>query len=238
MISPLSPSSAPTSHIQATIASFSKPLPNISFKMQFKAIALTAIAAITPFTAAVGHAIVENHCDNNAYLWSVGGSVGPQQTITPGHTYSEQFRYDPVSGGIALKITRVKDGIYNGSPQTIFAYTLTDTNTFYDLSDVFGDAFAGTSGLLVSTSNPDCPDIWCLTVSHQLARSLLLPAKEMPISPSLSALSRQNKFLNLYVLNLAHLLFGYHRLTSIKNEHNDWIGKLILEPLLIGLSIQ
>ncbi|EFQ98413.1 Bys1 family protein [Nannizzia gypsea CBS 118893] len=128
--------------------------------MQFKAIALTAIAAITPFTAAVGHAIVENHCDNNAYLWSVGSSVGPQQTITPGHTYSEQFRYDPVSGGIALKITRAKDGIYNGSPQTIFAYTLTNTNTFYDLSDVFGDAFAGTSGLLVSTSNPNCPDIW------------------------------------------------------------------------------
>lgn len=126
--------------------------------MHFANIALAAIAALTPAVSAVGNAIVENHCDNNAYLWSVGGSVGDQNVISPGNVYSEKFRHDPNSGGIALKITRVKDGLYNGSPQTIFAYTLSGERVFYDLSDVFGDAFRDNVVVLAS-SNPDCPEI-------------------------------------------------------------------------------
>ncbi|KAK2745107.1 hypothetical protein FQN57_004014 [Myotisia sp. PD_48] len=126
--------------------------------MHFKSLAITAIAALTPLAAAVGHVTVENHCTDNAYLWSVGSQVGNQNILKPGGTYTEQYRYDPVSGGIALKITRVKDGLFNGSPQTILAYTLTDQRIFYDLSDVFGDAFAG-KALLVDPSDDNCKEI-------------------------------------------------------------------------------
>lgn len=126
--------------------------------MHFKNIALAAITALAPAVAAVGSATVENHCDNNAYLWSVGSSVSEQHTITPGNVYSEEYRHDPKSGGIALKITRVEGGLFDGSPQTIFAYTLSGDRVFYDLSDVFGDAFKD-NVVVLSSSNPDCPEI-------------------------------------------------------------------------------
>src|SRR5690242_4914016 len=96
--------------------------------------------------AEVGRAIVTNQCDAPLYLWSVGSSIGPQQVINKDQAYSELFRRDPVSGGIALKITAVPDGLFQPNvSQTIFAYNLDQaTNTiWYDMSDVFGDGFVG-----------------------------------------------------------------------------------------------
>lgn len=128
--------------------------------MHFTSVALAAIAAFTPLAAAVGHATVENHCKDNSYLWSVGASAGDQHIIKPGEHYSEKYHTDPKTGGIALKITRVEGGIYNGSPQTIFAYTLDGDRVFYDLSDVFGDPFKGES-VVLKPSDPNCtPIIW------------------------------------------------------------------------------
>jgi hypothetical protein len=111
--------------------------------MHFTHLTLAGLAAFAPIAQALGSAKVTNKCQNSVYLWSVGSSAGDVQTIAPGGTYSEVYRDDNGSGGISLKITREKDGLYNGSPQTIFAYSLDGNNIWYDLSDVFGDAFQG-----------------------------------------------------------------------------------------------
>jgi hypothetical protein len=118
----------------------------------------TTLAVLSP-ALAVGKAKVTNYCANPVYLWSVGGSIGPKQTIASGGTYSETYRRDPQSGGIALKITRVNDGLFQPNvPQTIYSYTLDNDKIWYDLSAVFGDAFAG-SRLEVKPSDPNCQSI-------------------------------------------------------------------------------
>lgn len=86
-----------------------------------------AIATLCFVTGAhaVGRAIVTNQCDEPIYLWSVGGSIGTQVTITKDTSYSEAFRHDPASGGIALKVSPIESGIFKPNvSQTIFAYNL------------------------------------------------------------------------------------------------------------------
>lgn len=126
--------------------------------MRLTTAAIASVAALAPLASAVGNAKVINRCTEPVYLWSVGGSVGPRQTIKPGATYSEALHFDPSSGGIALKITTTKNGLYDGSPQTNFAYTLDGSTVWYDLSDVFGDAFSG-HPLKVVPSLTTCPKI-------------------------------------------------------------------------------
>ncbi|KAL4864516.1 hypothetical protein BDV12DRAFT_176063 [Aspergillus spectabilis] len=126
--------------------------------MHFSNLATLSIAALAPLASAIGNAKVHNNCLATVYLWSVGGSVSQVHTIKPGETFSEQFHRDPTSGGISLKITRQPDGLYNGSPQLNFAYTLDPTQVWYDLSTVFGTAFRGRV-LSVSSDNEDCPTI-------------------------------------------------------------------------------
>ncbi|EER23737.1 hypothetical protein D8B26_001874 [Coccidioides posadasii str. Silveira] len=126
--------------------------------MHLKTLLLAAFAATTALAGSAGNAIVENHCPFTVFLWSVGGSIGPKHVLKQGGVYSEKIHRDPQSGGIAIKITRVDDGIFNNSPQTNFAYSLTDTRVFYDLSDVFGDPFSG-SKVLLDPSDPNCADI-------------------------------------------------------------------------------
>lgn len=120
--------------------------------------AVIASVALAPLASAVGNAIVTNHCNHPVYLWSVGGSIGPKKTIAAGKTYTEQLHHDSASGGIALKITTVDNGLYNGSPQTNFAYTLDPGSVWYDLSDVFGDPFSGKT-IVVRPSQTTCPKI-------------------------------------------------------------------------------
>ncbi|KAL5001812.1 hypothetical protein BDV10DRAFT_138764 [Aspergillus recurvatus] len=107
-------------------------------------------------TMPIGHAVVANLCDQPIYLWSVGQDVSPQYMINPGHEYVEMFRRDTQTGGIAIKITTVKDGLYLSAPQTVFAYNLVEDLVWYDLSDVFGDPF---QGQIVSV-DPSEPDIY------------------------------------------------------------------------------
>ncbi|KAJ5485373.1 hypothetical protein N7539_005361 [Penicillium diatomitis] len=118
---------------------------------------LALAATTTPLVQAVGNAIVINQCSSPVWLWSVGGSVGPSNRIDPGQQYSETLHYDQASGGIAIKITTDEGGLYNGSPQTNFAYTLDGQGVWYDLSDVFGDAFSGHALKVVAA--PTCPAI-------------------------------------------------------------------------------
>ncbi|KKK15332.1 hypothetical protein P175DRAFT_0438300 [Aspergillus ochraceoroseus IBT 24754] len=119
---------------------------------------LIPLAALASLASAAGSAVVQNHCDSTVYLWSVGGSVGPMQTLNPGASYSEEFYHDPASGGIAIKITDTPNGLYDGSPELIYAYTLDPTNLFYDLSSIFGNAFEGET-LAVKSGSPSCPSI-------------------------------------------------------------------------------
>jgi hypothetical protein len=87
---------------------------------------------------------VTNQCDEPIYLWSVGGSVGEQKTMLKDTSYSEVFHTDPASGGVALKISPVEGGLFKPNvSQTIFAYSLDASQVWYDMSDMFGDGFAG-----------------------------------------------------------------------------------------------
>jgi hypothetical protein len=115
-------------------------------------------AATAPLVAAVGSARVNNQCPFNVTLWSVGQSVAGPYTLASQGSYAEQFVKDPVTGGKAIKITLDSDGLYDGAPQTTFSYSLDGATIWYDLSDVFGDAFAG-NALTETSANTSCPTI-------------------------------------------------------------------------------
>ncbi|AEO62959.1 uncharacterized protein THITE_2107785 [Thermothielavioides terrestris NRRL 8126] len=118
-----------------------------------------ATAALAPLASAVGNARVVNNCDAAVYLWSVGAAVsGPYELAAGGGSYAEPFTKDPTTGGRALKVTHSNDGLYTGEPQTIFAYNLDGASVWYDLSDVFGDGFAGHK-LVEASAEPSCPSI-------------------------------------------------------------------------------
>jgi hypothetical protein len=145
-------------------------LPNlIKIKMHLPSLAVVPLAALAPLASAFGSAKVTNNCLAKMYLWSVGGSISQVHTINPGQSYSEQFHRDPASGGISLKISRRPNGLYDGSPQLNFAYTLDPNQVWYDLSTVFGTAFQGKI-LSVSSENEDCPTI-CWPTGTQPAGS-------------------------------------------------------------------
>lgn len=92
----------------------------------------------------LGRAVIDNHCQTPIYVWSVGSEVKPEATILPSGRYFETFRADTKTGGIALKLSTVPDGLYQSAPQTILAYNLiNETQVWYDVSDVFGDPFKG-----------------------------------------------------------------------------------------------
>ena len=60
-----------------------------------------------------------------------------------GGLYMEPLHRDEKTGGIAIKITKTEDGLYNGAPQQVFAYTLDGAQVWYDLSAIFGEPFHG-----------------------------------------------------------------------------------------------
>lgn len=94
-------------------------------------------------TPRLGRAVITNHCKTPIYIWSVGSTVRPEVTVLPDEGYAETFRKDTATGGIAIKISTERDGLYTSAPQTIFAYNLSGRSVWYDLSDVFGDPFKG-----------------------------------------------------------------------------------------------
>lgn len=124
--------------------------------MKFSTLATTLTLAAQ--ATALGRAVVHNNCPGTVYLWSVGGTVGPRQTLLPNEIYSEDVRHDAASGGVSLKITTSPDGLWDGSAQTNFAYSLAGDRVWYDLSNVFGAPFAG-SALSVSSDDPTCGGI-------------------------------------------------------------------------------
>lgn len=129
--------------------------------MHFTANSLALLTALTEMANALGSAIVHNKCDHPVYLWSVGSSISDTQTLVAGEgEYSELYRSDDTTGGIALKMTLEEDGLTTGKPQTIFSYALNDNEgkVFYDLSDVFDDPFTGHT-LSITPSDDSCKGI-------------------------------------------------------------------------------
>ncbi|KAJ4395209.1 hypothetical protein N0V85_006635 [Neurospora sp. IMI 360204] len=120
--------------------------------------AVPALSAVLPTRATtVGAAIVHNKCTFPVTLWSVGSTVSSPVTLKAGDgEYVEAFVKDPVTGGKALKITTTADGLYTGAPELIFAYSLDGDNIWYDLSSVFGDAFAGHKVVLQGKGTGSC----------------------------------------------------------------------------------
>ncbi|KAF2677495.1 hypothetical protein K458DRAFT_319660 [Lentithecium fluviatile CBS 122367] len=108
---------------------------------------------------AVGRAIVTNQCDDPVYLWSVGSDISPQVVLEKDQSYSEVFHHDPKTGGIAIKIAPVENGIFLPNvSQTIFAYNLDGNTIWYDMSDIFGDGFTGRR-MTVAPTDAACESI-------------------------------------------------------------------------------
>ncbi|KAF2396387.1 Bys1 family protein [Trichodelitschia bisporula] len=107
---------------------------------------LPTLALTSPTRRAPANAIIANHCPFPVTVYPVGSSVGPATTL-PANTglYSEPLQRDAATGGRALKIVSAPADLYTaGKAQTVFEYNLAgDGNVWYDLSDVFGDLFAG-----------------------------------------------------------------------------------------------
>ncbi|KAG6035549.1 hypothetical protein E4U41_006008 [Claviceps citrina] len=114
--------------------------------------------AFTTAVSAVGNAVALNNCPFPVTVWSVGSDVFHNKTINQGESYAERFTQDPKTGGRALKIARGPNGLFSGAPQTVFAYNVKNGIVWYDLSDVFGDPFAGYK-LAVSSADTACPSI-------------------------------------------------------------------------------
>jgi hypothetical protein len=70
----------------------------------------------------------------------------------------EPLRRDDKTGGVALKITKGPDGLFNGEAQQVFSYSLDGEQVWYDLSAVFGAPFAGQR--VEVTSNTGGPIVW------------------------------------------------------------------------------
>ena len=127
--------------------------------------ALTTALPTTSSSSKIGNAVVTNNCPSPIYLWSVGSSVSPKHTLAPGANYTEPFHHDLSSGGIALKITRTDNGLYDGGAQLTYSYTLDAAtasgaqNVWYDLGSVFGDAFKGEGLVVKPAENSGCESI-------------------------------------------------------------------------------
>ncbi|KAH7309051.1 hypothetical protein B0I35DRAFT_482792 [Stachybotrys elegans] len=120
---------------------------------------LVVLALASPLVSALGKARVVNNCNFDATAWSVDSKIkGPYTLKAKGGKYEETFHRDPVTGGIAIKLTRDPNGLYTGAPQLNFAYSLDGSQVWYDLSSVFGDAFPG-SKLVEKSANNNCPAI-------------------------------------------------------------------------------
>ncbi|KAJ4367909.1 hypothetical protein N0V86_009749 [Didymella sp. IMI 355093] len=122
-------------------------------------LALTTFSFLPASILAVGRAIVTNQCDAPIYLWSVGSTISNQTTLPKDSSYGKLFDTDPMSGGIALKITSTPEGLFTpNASQLIFAYNIDDSYVWYDMSSLFGDGFAGRT-LKIQPSDDACESI-------------------------------------------------------------------------------
>jgi len=118
--------------------------------------AAVALATFIP-AALAGKASIENQCDQDVYLWSVGGSASADMvTLPPGKSYSEKYRFNDLGGGVSVKLALAK----NQGDITQLEYTLDATTVWYDVSNINGNPFAH-GGISVKPSDPACSPVVC-----------------------------------------------------------------------------
>lgn len=158
--------------------------------MHLTTVTLASLAALTPMVNALGSAVVYNKCDFPVYLWSVGSSISDTKTLVANDGgYSELYRTDDTTGGIALKMTLEEDGLTTGKPETIFSYALNDgeSKVYYDLSDVFGDPFSGHT-LSVTPAEESCNSIcWNGGISASFASNTEACTQDSSVTLTLCA---------------------------------------------------
>lgn len=78
--------------------------------------------------------------------------------ITTGNCYTEQYQSVKMGGvslGISTNGEKGESVLFDKSPQTDFAYTLDGSKVWYDVTDMYGDAFKGCP-ITVQADNPTC----------------------------------------------------------------------------------
>lgn len=129
-------------------------------------VAAAAMASLAPAAFAqndtgggggAGNAIINNHCSDDIYVWSIDATAhAKQHIIASGESYSEPYRINPNGGGISLKMSLNEE--HDEISQ--FEYTLVDPKVFYDLSNVDGYPFAE-GGISIEPSDSSCTTISC-----------------------------------------------------------------------------
>ncbi|EEA28232.1 hypothetical protein TMatcc_003446 [Talaromyces marneffei ATCC 18224] len=126
-----------------------------------KFLSLALVGTILPLVHAIGNAVITNHCEATIYVWSVASSITNYQVVASNQSYTEQYRNDPQTGGITLKVATVTDGIFTNSPELDYGYTLDNHTIWYDISTTNGNPFAGSSVALVPSIEGSCRSyIW------------------------------------------------------------------------------
>ncbi|OCK79519.1 hypothetical protein K432DRAFT_65040 [Lepidopterella palustris CBS 459.81] len=136
--------------------------------MRFSNIFLSALASIVLLAKAapvtdsnsIPHVFVVNHCPYDVYVSSVDSVAGPVESVPAGDYWYEDMHYDPAAG-VAIKVATEKDGLFNGSPVFIFAYSISPAEklVWYSLSNIVGDPFSGYRVILHSRKAGACPTL-------------------------------------------------------------------------------
>lgn len=106
-------------------------------------IAATVLASAST-ALAVGTASVNNNCNFDVYLWSVGDSMSDVHILKAnGGQYSETYQ-DRQGGGVSIKMMK-ENNIWGGGQPSQFEYTYVPTGNwagmFFDISNIDGDPF-------------------------------------------------------------------------------------------------
>ena len=135
-------------------------------------VTIAALAATVLPTVSAAVAAISNHCDVPYFVWSVSEVQSDMITI-PDHTvvYNETYRSRADNGGgISIKIAKSNsNGNLPGTDISQFEYTITDSNVWYDLSNIDGNPLQGIA-VLLSASDSSCPTVQCAS-NDQVCKS-------------------------------------------------------------------
>lgn len=106
---------------------------------------------------AAGLVNVVNNCADSVTLWTIGDIITGPLTIVSGDTYGET----PDAGASTrwIDIAQSADALMYHKPQTTLSYSLDGAGQIhYALTDMFGDAFEGSS-VVLEASDASCPTV-------------------------------------------------------------------------------
>ncbi|KAL1610141.1 hypothetical protein SLS60_001806 [Paraconiothyrium brasiliense] len=113
---------------------------------------LTPVFALISAVAATGSSIVVNTSPDSFYVWVVpdatGAPIGNRIEVAAGGAWAEnlhvgRFGNSNSTTGVAIKISKDIEGLYNSAPLQILGYTLAGDRVWYNLDAVNGAPFKG-----------------------------------------------------------------------------------------------